>query len=213
MMLALQKPDDRTVHLVGFFDLLPEDLTPDTHFGLCARPVDLVAHWKRCGLLANFVARYFSVDNAQINGEVLDQEGRIYNMISQSLNEFVENAAKYTSASLSTIEMEMRYFAKAPMNGEAHRILRVDVLNEADIANTEKLVEWSAEIFETDDLDTLYLQHVEAHAEGGYDGSLLGLIMLIKDYPLKVGFKVLEGPDGKRKVISRAYFILDEMAA
>ena len=158
---------------------------------------------------ADFVARFFSFRDMREQEPNPKQEEQTYTMISQALNEFVENAAKYSRERCCLVEMEMQYYNKAALGGEDRRILRIDVMNEADPASSDKLVEWSAEIFQADDLEKLYFQHLEARAEGRYEGSLLGLITLLKDYPLKMGFKVLESADSVRKVISRAYFILD----
>src|SRR5436190_18922672 len=144
-MSAQQNPDAQVIHLIGSFDLLPEDVKPDSHVVMSARPNDLITHWQRCGLLANFVARFFSFEGASGQGELSnDDEERTYNMISQGLNEFVENAAKYSRERGSMIEMEFRHFGKALLLGESHRVLRVDVMNEADVADSDKLAEWSA---------------------------------------------------------------------
>ena len=120
-------------------------------------------------MLANFIAEYY---HHNFPGEGHN------NLISTVLNEFIENAVKFSRNNSMPVELTTR------KRGDS---LLMRMKNYLPIHRREPFVEMCRELF-TRDLDDLYVERVQANS-GNERTSGIGLILIRKDYSAALGFE------------------------
>ncbi len=142
-------------------------------------PIDLVTEWRRCGMIADFMADYM------VHGFERRETAR--SVLSTVMNELVENAAKFSADTRAPARASIRH------HGE---LVHLEVRNEA----TEKHVQTLRELLPVlahGDATAVFRQRLE-----GRRG--LGLALLARDYGATVGATVEpSGAGGKVTVCLR----------
>ena len=140
----------------------------ETFFSLTFLPLDIFDNWERAGSLSDFIADYFT---PYFHSE------SAHNLISTIFNELIENAVKFSHNNSQPIDIVVK-----KRNNE----LLAKITNSIPRHRKEAFIEICRELFQKD-LDKLYLQKIE---EGMSDNkkSGIGLILIKKDYNIKIGF-------------------------
>jgi hypothetical protein len=179
----------------GDFEYVPEDLTPEANLEFSVTPIDLTAHWPRCGLLSDLVAGYIAY--AYHESQEM-YKFPIYSSISMIFQELIENAAKYSHHRETIIRVRVKHF---------NSVVRLEVQNDATIAFGEKFEAYVERLL-TSDLEEMHVQIVEDKALDRSQSGL-GLVMLLKDYPIKFGAH-FRRVGGEREIITvRAHYHLE----
>ena len=137
------------------------------------RALDLVVHWKRCGLTADWFAAFFVYDFP------VEDRPAATSVLSTAINELIENAVKFCSDKTQPVSIAIRH------HGD---FVRLETINRVDAVRADKLRLAIDEII-TSDLGVLFARRIEHQAEAGASG--LGLLILKKDYNAKIGLKLV----------------------
>ena len=140
----------------------------ETSFSLTFLPLDIFDSWERAGSLSDFIAGYFS---PYFHSE------SAHNLISTIFNELIENAVKFSRNNSQPIDIVV----KKRNNG-----LLAQITNSIPRHRKKTFIEICRELFQKD-LDKLYLQKIE-EGMGDTRKSGIGLILIKKDYNIKIGF-------------------------
>ena len=140
----------------------------ETSFSLAFLPLDIFDSWERAGSLSDFIADYFAP---------YFQSESAHNLISTIFNELIENAVKFSHNNSQPIDIVVK---------KRNNNLLAKITNSIPRHRKEAFIEICRELFQKD-LDKLYLQKIE---EGMSDNkkSGIGLILIKKDYNIKIGF-------------------------
>ena len=184
----------------GDFDFIPEDMIPEAQFGLTLQPIDLTAHWRRCGLVSDTVASFIAYAYTH---QSIEHAPPHLTGISTVFQELLENAAKYSRKRESGIQVRVRHYARAVMlevqNGASkHRARGFE-------QHVRQLLRASAE-----ELDALFVETLEASRDNVQSG--IGILLLLKDYDVKIGVRFEPEPRGARVTI-RVFYTLAEKAS
>ncbi len=180
-----------TEEIIGDYNLVPGELPSEGAVSIVVQPIDLMTHWKRCGLMADFAATFYSyVQIDHINK----------NLISTIFNELVENATKYSVKKGGEVKVIMRMF---------NNILCIQIENNTTKIFLQNLRNHLKKLTEADDLDTIYFETLEQKSLDNPDSGI-GLLLMLKDYPVKIGAKFIEDPENEKyKVVIRAYYFTE----
>ncbi|TGM08905.1 ATP-binding protein [Leptospira barantonii] len=175
----------------GHYNLIPDSLPSESEFTLRLRPMDLRIQWKRCSLTADYVSNYCAFQ------EKIDPDSA--NTISIVLNELIENAAKFSKDRKGEILLDLKYYSE---------ILKIEIKNSTDEISKNKLENSIAALVNRNS-DEIYIQKLKD--DGGEPNSGIGLLLLSKDFPVRLGFLINEVSYGTYEVIVRAYLDLNEV--
>ncbi|MCW7493377.1 ATP-binding protein [Leptospira sp. 2 VSF19] len=150
--------------------LLEQKIFFHSQLSIAVSAADMNFYWKRCDVLSNFISQFYF---HSYEAKKLDK-----NAISTIINELVENAAKYSDKENSKIHIEIK---------DLGTDLRLEVKN--------RVTPWMKAIFENKiktiqegDINQLYFDALESRNNGsGSEG--LGLLILLKDYQLKLAYE------------------------
>lgn len=134
-------------------------------------PIDLVTEWRRCGMIADFMADYM------VHG--FERRDTARSVLSTVVNELVENAAKFSADKRAVAHVSLRH------HGES---VHAEIRNEAGEAHVRDLRELLEELAR-DDAGAVFERRL--HARRG-----LGLALLARDYRATVGATVVSGVEG-----------------
>ena len=168
---------EREPTTIGSFAAADRRAPAITGVSLELRALELVAHWKRCGLTADWLAGFFAYD--------FERDVRIAaeTVLTTAINELIENAAKFCADKQAGVTISVHH------HGD---FMRIETRNRADDARIMKL---RAAIDALDgDLDALFAERIAHQAEPGASG--IGLVILKKDYAARVGARI--APTGPR---------------
>ncbi len=129
-------------------------------------PIDLVTEWRRCGMIADFMAQYME--------HGFERRETARSVLSTVVNELVENAAKFSADKGSPARVSIRH------HGE---VVHAEVQNDASDEDLQGLREVLADLAR-DGADEVLRRRLG-------DRRGLGLAMLVKDYGAKVGATVV----------------------
>ncbi|EMK07293.1 hypothetical protein LEP1GSC176_3579 [Leptospira kirschneri str. MMD1493] len=174
----------------GHYNLVPDSLPSESEFTLKLRPMDLRVQWRRCSLTADYISNYCSYQ------EKLDPDTS--NTISIIINELIENAAKFSKDRKGEIFLDLKYYSE---------ILKIEVKNLTDETSKNKL-EKSISTLGDRNSDETYLNKLK---KGEKNDSEIGLLLLSKDFPVRLGFLINEVSSATYEVIVRAYLDLNEV--
>ncbi|WP_036096231.1 slr1658 superfamily regulator [Leptospira weilii] len=176
----------------GHYNLIPDSLPCESEFTLKLRPMDLRVQWRRCSLTADFVSNYCSYQ------EKLDSDSS--NTLSIVLNELIENAAKFSKDRKGEILLDLKYYSE---------LLKIEIKNLTDETCKNKLENSISTLIDRN-LDKIYIDKLK-NGDGNETNSGLGLMLLSKDFPVRLGFSINENSFGIYEVIVRAYLDLNEV--
>lgn len=180
-------------NFIGEFDLIPEILPPEGHMEMVVKPIDMVTYWRRCGSVSNFVADFYKVEKQSDYHE---------NLISTIFNELIENASKYSTKRDSEIYIDIKLY---------NTILKLQVKNTCNKTNYLSLKKRLEQLLSTNDLDDLYLKEMTAKSRGDIESGI-GLLLILKDYNIKIGAKFEENPqEGLYDIIFQVYYYMEEV--
>ncbi|MBA7484112.1 MAG: GHKL domain-containing protein [Spirochaeta sp.] len=149
-------------------DMIDFERNIETSFSLTFLPLDIFDNWERAGSLSDFIAGYFA---PYFHSE------SAHNLISTIFNELIENAVKFSRNNSHSIDIVVK---------KRNKDLIARITNSIPRHRKKIFIEICRELFQKD-LDELYLQKIEA----GMDDSRrsgIGLIIIKKDYDIKIGF-------------------------
>lgn len=176
----------------GEFNKVPDIIPAESVVKLEFHPIDLVTHWKRCGLMADFVASFYSYSSPGKKDE------RILYNLSTVINELIENAAKF-SRQRSPVFMNLKHYSN---------LLQVQVTNQVTKQVAENFKN-KVNTLLTADLEELYFQQLEEKDENDTQSGI-GLMMILKDYPVTMAFKFNEIDEGKAiEIVVRAFISIE----
>lgn len=173
------KNDDEVLQeeTLGFWEALPENELPN--HGLVLNGGQLVEHWRRCSLTADFWSRYIALDVPLDAGPALVPRAAMLDILAYLLNELFENCAKFSSGPRLTVQYQSWRRATE---------IVIQLTNHIQPADREPFRTVIQEIL-VEDPDALYFQKLEASVEFNLPGSGLGYLTLIKDYGIRFGFR------------------------
>lgn len=146
------------------------------------RALELVTHWRRCGLTADWLAGFCAYDFEPAARAAAN------NILSTAINELVENAAKFCADKTEPLTVAVHH------HGD---VIRIETRNRIDAAQAERLRRALADLARPD-LEAVFAQRIEHQAAAGASG--VGLLILAKDYQAKVGAKLAVQPSGQLDV-------------
>ncbi|MBM9579122.1 ATP-binding protein [Leptospira sp. 201903070] len=176
----------------GHYNLIPDSLPSESEFSLKLRPMDLRVQWKRCSLTADYISNFCSFP------EKLDPDSS--NTISIVLNELIENAAKFSKDRKGEILLELKYYSE---------ILKIEIKNSMDEISKNKL-ENSISVLLNRNSDEIYLNKLKESSSKEVNSGI-GLLLLSKDFPVRLGFLINEVSFGIYEITVRAYLDLNEV--
>lgn len=180
------------INTIGEYNLIPESLPAEGDVSIKVRPIDLIAYWRRCGVMADFAASFYAYSQ--------ERPKEHENSISTIFNELIENATKYSVKRNGEVDIHMKLY---------NTVLKIQVENYTSESQFNGFQKELTKLIESEDLDELYFDTLAKKTEGD-SGSGIGLILLVKDYNLKIGaqFHHLE-EKGLYKVIIQAYYYIE----
>src|SRR5262245_38591774 len=160
----------------GHFESLV-DRQPISELLIRLLPLDLVAHWGRCGMTADYMAHFlaYNFENAAI----------AQNITSTVLNELVENIIKFSADKHREVSIEMCHFGET---------LSITTRNSTSPARAESLAAFVQRLI-SEDLEVMFLQQIEQTAAADKPASGLGLLTLMRDYNARLGVRIIPSLD------------------
>jgi hypothetical protein len=152
---------------------------------------DMSRSWRRCGLTADFLARYYSYC-FPYREKATDRISReaAENTISYILNELIENTAKYSDAQNKNVEVLVS-------------LRESDILFEVSNHVTEQRADGFLRLARgllEGNAEELYVTQLEKNT----DSSGLGYLTMINDYGVNLGFRVDRPGEGAFRVTVQA---------
>ena len=152
---------------------------------------DLAKVWKRCGLTANYGANYMFPH---------DEETR-QNSLSVVLNELLENATKYSTQQLGTIDVYLLSIDKGVL-------FQVD--NYVSAEQYDVFLQYAQEIINCQDLNEKYLKKLQAiNPQDITTSGRIGLLSIMNFFSIKMGFKFtkLDDSDGYKVSVQTLIYL------
>ncbi|MCA9715339.1 MAG: hypothetical protein H6713_11960 [Myxococcales bacterium] len=140
-------------------------------------PLDLVMQWRRCGMIADFLADFLAYN--------FEHKDTARNVISTVLNELLENAVKFSPEKHRRASLALIY------QGSTIRIQTRNTSNKKHVASLRRLVERLC----SEDADLLFLEQLEYSATEDQEASGLGIVTLKKDYFARIAVELSEPDD------------------
>jgi hypothetical protein len=182
--------------LYGDFEYIPEERSPDAHLELGVNSFDLRTVWQRCGLLSNLVAGYIS---SAYFDEGKGYNSEIFSSISTIFQELIENAAKFSMHRDAVIRIRVKHY---------ERVTRIEVQNDSSTVHSQKFEAHLKVLFTAPDLDDLQVSILESRSRDQLESGI-GLLMLLKDYPVRLGVRFASHGQDHDVVTVRIYYRLE----
>lgn len=151
--------------------------------GFSPSSVPLQQRWRNNGLSADFLADYLTTffPSNDIEPTTFEKRDDIKGAVSYIANELLENAMKFNDKNSNySISIQFQLF---------HNELMLCVTNSIPPNNVEKFKVYIKELLNAD-LQDLYVRQIEiAEQDDSMTSSGLGLLTMIDDYNVKVGWK------------------------
>ncbi|MCC5918230.1 MAG: hypothetical protein JJU02_13000 [Cryomorphaceae bacterium] len=176
--------------VIGDFNIIHESIPAEGNVFIRLKPIDMISYWKRCGMLADFVAAFYG--NTREKSQVLE------NSISTIFNELIENATKYSVKRGGEVKIHLMLYDS---------ILKIEIENITTINHYEGYKKHVKNLLECEDLEGLYYQTL-AEKSDSPEGSGIGIMLLLKDYPIKIGAR-FHSEDGTHRVKIQVYYSLE----
>lgn len=157
----------------GLYTNSPNEEDPNADLSLdFVVPLELISHWKKCSLVADFFANYQSYN--------FENQQKAMSVLSTIINELLENAIKFTADQNKLVSISLRRYDDN---------ISIETVNLATKANATTLQKF-IQTLETNNIEDLFFQQLEKAALSDEDSSGVGLISIIKDYGADVGIKI-----------------------
>jgi hypothetical protein len=182
--------------LYGDFEYIPDERIPDAHLELRVNSFDLRTVWQRCGLLSNLVAGYIS---SAYFDEGMGYNSEIFSSISTIFQELIENAAKFSMRRDAVIRVRVKHY---------ERVTRLEVQNDSSMSHSHKFEAHLKVLFTAPDLDDLQVSILESRSRDQLESGI-GLLMLLKDYPVRLGVQFASNGQDQEVVTVRVYYRLE----
>lgn len=181
------------IDTIGHFDLIPDSIPAEGAVTITVKPIDMIAYWKRCGLMADFAAAFYSYTQEEPEAQE--------NIISTIFNELIENASKYSVKTNGIVSISTKLY---------NTVLKIQIENYTSEENYLKLYGHLKKLTEAEDLDELYIKILSEKADASAESGI-GLLLLAKDYNLKIGaqFEHIE-EDNLYKVTTQSYYYIEQ---
>ena len=181
------------IDTIGDFDIIPDSMPAEGDVTVTVRPIDLNAYWKRCGIMADFAAAFYAYAHEQPNFHK--------NVISTIFNELIENASKYSVKRDADVKIQMKLY---------DTVLKIEIVNSPPLSHFLKLQKHLTKLTESADLDELYIETLANKLEETPDSGM-GLLILTKDYDLKIGAQFRQNEEtGECQVIIQTYYLIEQ---
>ncbi len=155
-----------------------------SELGLRFVPLDLIAHWRRCGITADFLAEFLAYN-------FLNQKTAM-SVVSTLLNELLENAVKFSADKHKRVNLTVCHY------GDTITVETTNSADEKQAQHFDTLVQRLLSV----DAETLFLNQIEHTAENDTDASGLGLISMKKDFNVEYGVKIVPDTGSDDYVVS-----------
>lgn len=150
-------------------------------------PLDLVTEWRRCGMIADFMAEYMACAS--------EKRETARSVLSTVVNELVENAAKFSADKHATAHVSIRHHGQ---------FVHAEVRNDATDVNVERLRELLGDLAR-DGASAVFERRLD-------DRRGLGLALLARDYGATVGATVVSAvSEGRTAVCLRVALSAEEV--
>jgi len=151
---------------------------PASSIELALRPTELVAHWKRCSLTADWISSYLAHD--------FEPKARATakNALSTVANELLENAVKFRADEQTGIKIAA---------GRHGGFVRIETWNAAPDARA-RLLASTLEELARGSLDSMFAQRVAGGRVPGAPG--IGLLIIKRDYGARLDAKLTPRSNG-----------------
>jgi hypothetical protein len=134
--------------------------------------VDIVVHWRRCALTADFLAGFL----APTSGEAA------HTQLSMVIDELLENAVKFCADVTTPVEVSVRNFGE---------VVEVEASNVCDQQRARDLEQSVRRVLENDP-ERLFLEQIERTAVEDPEASRLGFITLCLHGGARLGARIVE---------------------
>ncbi|XDD50318.1 ATP-binding protein [Leptospira sp. WS92.C1] len=175
----------------GHYNLIPDSLPSESEFTIKLRPMDLRVHWERCSLTADYISNFCSFQKKS--------DPDFSNTISIVLNELIENATKFSKDRKGEILLDLKYYSE---------ILKIEIKNSTDEVSKIKLENSISSIINRNS-DEIYINKLKDF-DGKEPNSGIGLLLLSRDFPVRLGFLINDVSSGTYEITVRAYLDLNE---
>ncbi|MCB9670089.1 MAG: hypothetical protein H6734_11500 [Alphaproteobacteria bacterium] len=161
------------------------DLPSISEFEVRFMPLDLVAHWRRCGMTADFLAYFLS--------HAFRNPDSALGTLSTVINELLENAVKFSADKRVPVVLSLSHFGE---------VIGITATNTCRDAHAERFAGF-LERLRTEDIDDLFVSQIEHNAESAQGESGLGIITMVKDYGASLAVRITpaEGGEGHDVVV------------
>ena len=139
-----------------------ETRAPLSAVALTAPALDFVAHWRRCGITADWLAAFAAYD--------FESRRVATSVLSTVVNELLENAAKFSADKHRPVELSLRHYGDQ---------VRIETHNQAEARHVRLLQDLLAELAR-EQPEAVFTRKLERRDDA--DASGLGLVILVKDY-------------------------------
>lgn len=177
-------------NLIGDYNFIPEVLPAEGKITMVLKPIDLISYWRRCGVTSNFIANFYRSTSISDKDE---------NSISTIFNELIENAAKYSTKKDSEIIIDISQF---------NTVIAMQVKNTCSKTHYLALKNRLEKLLNCKDLEQLYIDEMTKEIENR-KGSGIGLLLILKDYNIKIGAKLEEKNDEGYETTIQVYYQME----
>jgi hypothetical protein len=177
-------------------DALPSS-RPLTRLVIELLPLDLVAQWSRCSLVADFLGEFLA-SGFDARRDVARNE------LSTVLNELIENAVKFAFDKQELVSLLMINYGDT---------IRLEASNVCDVRHATDLAEQIRRVLEND-AEELFVEQVERTAAEDRLASRLGFITMRKDHGARLGVRITDDArEGLRRVTIQVLLDTEEVVA
>jgi hypothetical protein len=145
-------------------------------------PSDLVKHWSRCGLTADFAASFFSFR--------FPDSKKARNSLSVIMNEIVENAVKFSNTPNANIAINLFNMTD---------LIVFEVENFTNQEQFESFRATARDLLESSDIEERYFEVLSSKAANSMTSGL-GLLTIIHDFNARIGVRFTETDTDTRRV-------------
>jgi hypothetical protein len=157
-------------------------------------PLDMVMHWHRCGLAADYFAAHLAY--------AFEHRDSVRPILSTVINELLENAAKFALEKSGVASITVRHYGDQ---------IAIETRNRADKRRADGICSLFDELANAP-VEDLFLARISGTAEAEGSSSGLGLLVLRKDYGVRLGAHIAALAEGSGfEVTVQALLRTDEL--
>jgi hypothetical protein len=168
-------------------------LKPLSTLELRFQPLDFVMHWHRCSLTADYFAAHLAY--------TFDNRDEARAVLSTVANELLENAVKFSSDKSLPASLTLNHFGEW---------LAIETRNRTDARRASALAALERD-FDGGSAEALFLARIESTAGNAGSPSGLGLLVLKKDYGVRLAIEIEPIDEDNFDVFVQALIHTDEL--